>query len=347
MKGMNSANMAQKNIFNNVIGQDRIKNMLSELVFSGNSGHAFIFNGPQGIGRKTMAEKFAGLLMCTHENEYGKVCGECESCMLMHNASNPDFVKIGLPKDKKTVSVDSVREMREDTLTAPLVSRRKVYVIEYGDKMTVEAQNALLKILEEPPLYVVIIIITSNPLSLLDTVRSRAVRVDFSRNSEEEIRKAYRIMRGPDASDDEEELVCSYADGIIGRVHEFTSWDEIRALRSEIADAVCGLCRGGFDARKKLTVLMNKKGEESELVLFTMLSFFRDIMHLVRFGKNAGLQNKEYKDKLYDTGRDIGYYNAIRCINIIDDTRKDIMKNASYNLAVENMVIRLQEVMAV
>ncbi|MBQ8827596.1 MAG: hypothetical protein IJZ90_00445 [Clostridia bacterium] len=337
----------EKDIFYDLIGQKRIKEMLVEIEHGGNVGHAYIFNGPGGIGRKTVARKFASLLTCTSEHSAGKVCGRCEACMLAENSSNPDVVFVGLPKDKKTVSVDSIREMREDMLTAPLVSRSKVYVIEHGDKMTAEAQNALLKILEEPPLYVVIIIISANPLLLLDTVRSRAIRIDFSRNSEEEIKEAYRRMRGGDADSSEEALICSYADGIIGRVYEFGDWDEIKSLQKQILEAMCELCNGKYESRKKLISIMNKKGEESELVLFTLISFYRDIMHLVRFGKNARLQNKEYKDKLYDTGRDIGYYNAKACIKIIDDTWKDIMRNAAYSLAVENMAIKLQEVMTV
>lgn len=336
-----------KNIFYDVIGQNRVKEVLSSLENSGNVGHAYVFNGPAGIGRKMIAGKFAAMLMCMREHGAGEVCCECESCVLLKNGTNPDYITVGLPKDKKSIPVESIRNMREDMLTAPLIGKKKVYVIEHGDKMTPEAQNALLKILEEPPHYVVIIILSSNPLLLLDTVRSRTVRIDFSRNTEDEIKLAYRQMRNGNVDVDEEALVCTYADGIIGRVFDFGDGEEIKNLRRNVLDTMCGLYRGGFDERKRMSVILSEKGENSDLALFTLISLYRDIVHLVRFGKNAALQNKEYKDKLYDVGRDIGYYNAIRCIKIIDETWKNISRNAAYKLAVEDMIIKLQEVMAV
>ena len=336
-----------KNIFHDVIGQDRVKEILSSLENSGNVGHAYVFNGPAGIGRKMVAGKFASLLMCLREHDKGTVCCECESCELLRNGSNPDLISVGLPKDKKSIPVEAIRNMREDMLTAPLISRKKIFVIENGDKMTTEAQNALLKILEEPPHYVVIIILSSNPLMLLDTVRSRTVRIDFSRNTEDEIKLAYRRMRNGMTDDDEESLVCAYADGIIGRVYDFGDGEDLRRIRENVLESMCGLYRGGFDERRRLSAILSEKGEESDFVMFTLLSFYRDIVHLVRFGKNAKLQNKEYKEKLYEVGRDIGYYNAIRCIRIIDDTWKNISRNAAYKLAIDDMIIKLQEVMAV
>ena len=183
-----------KNIFYDIIGQERVKEVLSSLESSGNVGHAYLFNGPTGIGRKLIAGKFAAMLMCMREHAKGSVCCECESCILLRNGTNPDLIPISIPKEKKTISVESIRNMREDMLTAPLIGRKKVYVIENGDRMTNEAQNALLKILEEPPHYAVIIIMSSNPLMLLDTVRSRTVRIDFSRNTEDEIKIAYRKL---------------------------------------------------------------------------------------------------------------------------------------------------------
>jgi len=336
-----------KNIFYDVIGQERVKEILSSLESSGNVGHAYVFNGPIGIGRKMIAGKFASMLMCLGDHGEGSVCCECESCVLLKNGTNPDLITVSIPKDKKTISVEAIRNMREDMLTAPLIARKKVYVIEHGDKMTTEAQNALLKILEEPPHYVVIIIMSSNPLMLLDTVRSRTVRIDFSRNTEDEIKLAYRKMRGGNFDEDEESLVCAYADGIIGRVLDFGDGEEIRALRGDVLEAMCGLYRGGFDERRRLSNILSEKGENSDLVMFTLISFYRDIVHLVRFGKNATLQNKEYKNKLYEIGRDIGYYTSLRCIKIIDETWKNISRNAAYKLAVDNMIIKLQEVMAV
>jgi len=128
---------------------------------------------------------------------------------------------------------------------------------------------------------------------------------------------------------------------------DFGDGEEIRALRGDVLEAMCGLYRGGFDERRRLSNILSEKGENSDLVMFTLISFYRDIVHLVRFGKNATLQNKEYKNKLYEIGRDIGYYTSLRCIKIIDETWKNISRNAAYKLAVDNMIIKLQEVMAV
>ena len=331
--------------FEGLIGQDRVKELLSEIYSSGRVAHAYLFNGPSGIGKKTFAREFANLVMCPSSAD-GKRCGVCECCVLMDNSTNPDYKLIGCADGKNTIGVETVRTLQEDIVTAPVFGNRKVYVIDSAEKMTEQAQNALLKVLEEPPSYAMIMLMCNNILPMLGTIRSRVIRIDFSRNTDEEIKQRYEKLcieeyRRPDES--KLELLCSYADGIMGRVNDFTESSDLDERRSLILSALRDLLAGEINAKIKLTEIIGAKGANYEFTLFSMMSFLRDIMVAARFGRRATLQNPDYRDEISTMGHDIGYYRAKKCLEIIDAGYKKLRKNAAPELTVDSMLIQLRE----
>lgn len=173
--------------FEKVIGQKDIIGTLLRSVRIGRVAHASVFTGSTGIGKRTVAAEYAGLLLCENNLDEG-ACGSCKACKLYAGASNPDFKRISA--GNAAIGVDEIREMQRDISIKPLYSKRKVYIIEDADKMTVQAQNCLLKTLEEPPEYVVIVLTASNYDALLETIRSRSQRYSFKKNTYEEVYKA-------------------------------------------------------------------------------------------------------------------------------------------------------------
>ncbi len=331
--------------FEGLIGQNRVKSALTEMFVSGKVGHAYLFNGPAGIGKKTFAKEFAKLVMCP-SSENGRYCGICECCVLMDNATNPDFKAIGCAEGKNTVSVEAVRDLREDIVTAPVFGKRKVYVIEDAEKMTEQAQNALLKILEEPPPYAMIMLMCGNILSMLGTIRSRVIRIDFSRNTDEEIKERYEQLciqayKRPDEG--KKELLCSYADGIMGRVNDFLESDVLDEKRKNIISTLSGLLRGDIEAKIKMAEIMGAKGANYEFALFSMMSFLRDAMITARFGRRAELQNPDYRDEINTLGHDIGYYRAVKCLKIVDACYKNLRRNSAPDITIDHMLIQLRE----
>ena len=141
-------------MFENIIGNDKIKNELTNLVKQNKYSHSYIFHGTEGIGKKLIAKEFAKMILCLGEEKY---CNTCKSCLEFLSNNNPDFYEI-IP-DGNNIKIEQIREMQKKVVEQPIISKNKVYIIDNADLMTREAQNCLLKTLEEPPEFVTIILI--------------------------------------------------------------------------------------------------------------------------------------------------------------------------------------------
>ena len=168
--------------FKDVIGHKSIIENLISTVKSKKVSHAYIFDGTDGVGKKLVARVFASAILC--DSFDGDLCGNCKSCHLTLNDSHPDLKVIDMTigedgKQKASISVESVRQFKKDVYLKPFFSDKKIYILENAEKMTTEAQNAMLKIFEEPPSYVTIILICNGLSGILSTIKSRAVTYKF------------------------------------------------------------------------------------------------------------------------------------------------------------------------
>ena len=152
-------------MFDKIIGNEEIQELLKQTIKSKRASHSYLFIGTEGIGKKQIAKEFAKALLCIEENKY---CGKCKSCIEFDNNNNPDFILI--EPEESSIKIDQIREIQRKVVEKPIISRQKVYIIDDSDKMTPEAQNGLLKTLEEPPEYITIILIGSNENSFLSTI---------------------------------------------------------------------------------------------------------------------------------------------------------------------------------
>lgn len=163
-------------VFPALYGNERLKKILGGDILAGKLGHAYILEGPAGSGRHTAALCAAAALSCENRTGQGRPlpCGQCLICRKISAGVSPDVLFIRRPEDKATIGVDQIRALRDDLCIAPNENEKKVYIIEEADKMTAQAQNALLLSLEEPPSYVTFFLLTENTMALLETIRSRA-----------------------------------------------------------------------------------------------------------------------------------------------------------------------------
>lgn len=169
--------------FEQIIGNDDIKNLLENTLKKNNVLHSYLFCGIEGIGKFLFAKEFAKGILCM--NNENAPCGLCKSCIEFETYNNPDFHIIDVDKD--SIKIDQIRIMNEKIFEKPISSKRKVYVINNSEKMTIAAQNSLLKTLEEPPEYATVILICNQENLLLPTVKSRCTRIDFHNLTNEEI----------------------------------------------------------------------------------------------------------------------------------------------------------------
>ena len=164
-----------KPAFTDLIGNERLRDRLRDGICADRLGHAYILEGPVGSGKHAFAIRIAAALACLHRTEdgYPLPCGECPTCRKILSGNSPDVITVGRG-DKATMGVDVIRGMHADVYIPPNDQNDKVYIIEDAQTMTVQAQNAFLLILEEPPAYVRFLLLTDGSAPLLETVRSRA-----------------------------------------------------------------------------------------------------------------------------------------------------------------------------
>ena len=170
-------------MFDKILGNDKIKFELINSIKSGKYSHSYLFLGISGIGKKMIAREFAKMILCDGEEKY---CNKCKSCLEFDSNNNPDFTEI-VP-DGNNVKIEQIREMQRKIVEQPIISTKKVYIIDDADTMTREAQNCLLKTLEEPPEFANIILIGSNESSFLSTIKSRCTIIKFNPISDEQVK---------------------------------------------------------------------------------------------------------------------------------------------------------------
>lgn len=169
-------------MFEQVLGQTLPKEILSTAIQTGKLSHAYIFHGKRGVGKTTMAVEFAKAILCQNHS----ACGICPACKQFYSTSDVRIVE-----GDKSIAVETVRQITSEIFLKPFHFPKKIYIIKDADKMTVQAQNALLKVFEEPPSYAILILVTSNVSMLLPTILSRGTEVRFQPLSPRELKEYF------------------------------------------------------------------------------------------------------------------------------------------------------------
>ena len=212
--------------FRDIIGHEEIIEHMRAALKSKKISHAYIFEGPNGSGKNLLAKTYAKALQC--EAGYGDSCGMCPSCIRMDSGNQPD-VKWIIHEKPASIGVEDVRtQVNNDIQIKPYSSKYKIYIIDEAEKMTVQAQNALLKTIEEPPEYAVIMLLTSNADSLLPTIQSRCVRLDLKVVDDSLVKKY--LMERLHVPDYQAEIDASFAQGSIGRAKEAATSEEFSEM---------------------------------------------------------------------------------------------------------------------
>lgn len=192
----------------NVIGNTEVKEYLEKVVNSNNVLHSYLFLGTEGIGKKEIAKEFAKKILCSTKEEN---C-TCKSCVCFDSNNHTDLYVIDY--ENQSIKIDEIRTLTEKVIEKPIISEKKVYIINNAETMTPEAQNCLLKTLEEPPEFVVIILVSSNDNLILNTIKSRCMTLKFN-NIDDDLIKKYieENLEYGELSD----TLLSYINGSIGK----------------------------------------------------------------------------------------------------------------------------------
>ncbi|MBQ8527377.1 MAG: DNA polymerase III subunit delta' [Lachnospiraceae bacterium] len=215
--------------FKDIYGQKQIVDHFKNALESGKISHAYIINGERSSGKEFIAKIFAMALQC--ENNDTEPCNECHSCKQAVSGNHPDIIKVTHEKPA-TIGVEDIRGgVNNDVVIKPYSSPWKIYIINEAEKMTVQAQNALLKTLEEPPAYAVILLLTSNLEALLPTIQSRCVVLNMKPVPDDVIKKY--LMQDIHIPDYKADVCTAFARGNLGKAKALAASEEFDNIKTE------------------------------------------------------------------------------------------------------------------
>ena len=219
-----------------LLGNDHIKNNLRASLSRGRISHFYLISGPEGSGKHTLASLLAAAILCTNA---GKPCGVCPACRKVMAGVHPDFITVDDP-EKKTVPVDLIRQARADMYVLPNESEHKLYLFPRAQDMGVPGQNALLKVLEEPPSYGVFLLLTTNPEAMLPTVRSRCTEIRMQALPQGLLMDALK-QAFPDGAEADLRAAAARSGGFLGQAKQLLS--DGAQVPQQTRDLVEALCR--------------------------------------------------------------------------------------------------------
>ena len=291
-------------MFENIIGNKRNKEIFKKAIEINKTSHSYIFCGTEGIGKKLIAKELAKKILCLKEK--ANDC-DCKSCIEFDSDNNPDFQLIESVDGK--IKIEQIRQMQRKVAEKPIISNNKVYIIDDADTMTTEAQNCLLKTLEEPPEYITIILICTNEGNLLSTIKSRCTRIQFEPIKDEEI-KEYVKTKLPDEQISEK--LIELAQGSIGKAIKL---NEKKDIYENIENILVSMqCRDLIDIVQMSEVIYKSKEE-----IKSILEYINVL--LMKLSK----QNIKY----------------INCVQIVEETKRRIKANSNYDMCIDYMIFSM------
>lgn len=299
--------------FNEILGNNKIKQDLQEIIDNNTISHSYMFVGIDGIGKKLIAKEFARKILCL--NKQNQNCATCDSCIKFNSGNNPDFLEI-FP-DGNSIKIAQMREMQEKVYQKPIVSDKKVFIIDQVEKMTEEAQNSLLKTLEEPPEYMVIILITSNENKLLNTVKSRCIRINFTGLSKQDITKYAGAHQINIASQNLLEM-CGGSIGKLEKINE--NIDDYNNLELATNKLIDGKLKNVVEEMNCFNILY-----ESKEIIQDLLDYMTVLIYL-HISKE-----KDYRQKFLNT------------IKLIEETKQRLNSNTNYDMSIDNLLFKIWE----
>ena len=292
-------------MFENILGNEEIKEMLKHALQNEKVSHSYLFLGISGIGKKIIATEFAKSILCLNEKIY---CNNCKSCLEFDTNNHPDFNII--EPDGNKIKIEQIRELQKRIQEKPIISNNKVYIIDFADTMTTEAQNCLLKTLEEPPEFATIILLGNNESAFLPTIKSRCMILSCKPIQDSELKTFLEQNYG---MKNITQNMLDRFQGSVGKAIELKDKEEYQKLEEIIdklqeSDLITTL--------KNAEILYETKEEIFEILEYT----------------NTLLLKKAKSNMKYTN-----------CIKIVEDTKRRLKQNANYDMSIDNMIFHMWE----
>ena len=325
--------------FKDVIGQEHITEYFKNAISQKKISHAYIIQGERFSGKEFIAKIFAAALQC--ERQGIDPCGECRSCKQAQSGNQPDIIYVGHEKPN-SIGVDDVRgQINGDVAIKPYSSPYKIYIINEGEKLTHQAQNALLKTLEEPPAYAVILILTTNLEGLLPTILSRCVTLRIKPVPDELVKEYLKKeLMIPDYKAD---ICVAFARGNLGQAKQLAASEEFENIRAEALGLVKNI--GNMELHEVMAAI--KKIREYRIdvneYLDVLSIWYRDVLLFKATNDTNNLIFREEIQYIRKAADKSGYEGIETILKALENAKSRLKANVNFELVMELLFITIQE----
>ena len=325
--------------FKDVVGHKDILKYISSAVENNRVSHAYILNGERGSGKKMLANLFAMTLLCeTGDNE---PCGKCHSCKQAESGNHPDIIRVTHEKPN-SISVDDIRTQVNNTVDIkPYQGPYKVYIIPQADMMTPQAQNAILKTIEEPPSYAVFLLLTENAETLLPTINSRCVMLKL-RNIKDTLIKKY-LMENLEIPDYKADMCTAFAQGNMGRAIMLANSDHFNEIREEAVQLLKHISE--MELNEIVAAVKNISVYKLEITdyLDIIMIWYRDVL---LYKATKEIDKVVFKDQLQSIKEQAikSSYEGIELIlESLEKAKARLKANVNFDLVMELLFLTIRE----
>lgn len=325
--------------FSDILGNEQIIEHLQNAVRMGKVSHAYILNAPASSGKMMIAEAFAATLQC--EEKGTQPCTKCHSCKQAASHNHPDIIYVRHEKPN-TISVDDIRlQINQDIAVKPYSSPYKIYIVDDAEKMNIQAQNALLKTIEEPPSYGVILLLTTNADAFLPTILSRCIRLDLKPVADAKLKDF--LMKKCGVVDYQADICVDFSQGIVGKAITLASSSHF----NEIKDAALQLVKRVKDIDLSEMIAAVKHISEYKLDINDffdmMMIWYRDVL---LYKATTDVNGLVFKDEVYEIKKqaNTSSYHGIELI--MEGLQKAKMRldaNVNFELVIELLLLTIKE----
>ena len=324
--------------YKNIVGHKQTIDFLKNAVATNKVYHAYIFDGEDYSGKSMLAGAFAMSLQC----ETGNVepCGVCHSCKQCLTNNQPDIIWLDHEKPN-SIGVDDIRKLNNDITIKPYSSRYKIYIIKEAEKMTVQAQNALLKTMEEPPEYAVIIMLTNNYESFLPTILSRSIRIKLNPVAND-LLIGY-LMEKEGIVEYQAKVCAEFSQGNVGKALKLARSEEFNQIKDEalkLAKNIKNMEK--FEVLALLNTITEYKVSITDFLDILMV-WYRDVLLFKATNDVNGLIFKEEVSDIINQAQKASYHGIETILEGIEKAKARIKANVNFELLVELLLLTIRE----
>jgi DNA polymerase-3 subunit delta' len=325
--------------FKDVIGHKNIIGYIKNAVTEDKVSHAYILNGARGSGKKMLAALFAETLLC--EAGGAEPCNKCHSCRQVDSGNHPDLISV-TPTSLESIGVDVIRtKVNSDILIKPYQGPYKIYIIDHADLMTEEAQNALLKTVEEPPEYAVIFLLTENGEKLLPTITSRCVMLKL-RNIKDTLIKKY-LMEKLEVPDYKADMCTAFAQGNIGRAILLAKSERFNEIREESVNLLKNIRDMELNELIEAIRHIHAYKLEVEDYFDIIMIWYRDVLMYKATKEVDGIVFKELLPEIQERAKKSSYEGIELVIDSLDKAKARLRANVNFVLVMELLFLTIKE----